>query len=429
MSTHLSLPDRRVIEQSLNAQLSLKTIAKQLEKATSTISREIRKHRKISLNGAYGRVTNRCIHRTTCDVQYLCEDKQNCLKRCRSCKKCNSLCSLFAEQTCAKLDTAPYVCNGCPDRNVCVLKKYFYVASSSDAEYRHTLSEARIGFNMVEDELNYIDEICSPLIKQGQSVYHILSTHRNDISISSRSLYRLVSASALSARNVDMPRVCRFKPRRGKPKTLKIDRDCRINRTYDDFKLFMSDNANVGFAEIDSVIGRIGGKVLLTIHIKSIDFMLAFIRDHNSAASVGESFAFLREVLPYEVYHNLFYVLLADNGSEFSAPSLIELDSAGNTVSKLFYCNPQSPFQKPNVELNHEFIRRCLPKGSSFDALTQKDVDKMMSHINSYGREKFGGSSPAQLFVQLFGEEALRLLRQKIIPSKKILLKPKIFTI
>ena len=33
-------------------------------------------------------------------------------------------------------------------------------------------------------------------------------------------------------------------------------------------------------------------------------------------------------------------------------------------------------------------IRRILPKGKTFDNLTQEDVNKIMSHINSYKRKK-----------------------------------------
>jgi len=36
--------------------------------------------------------------------------------------------------------------------------------------------------------------------------------------------------------------------------------------------------------------------------------------------------------------------------------------------------DPCVSFQKLNVELNHGFIRKILPKGSSFDDLTQDDI-------------------------------------------------------
>lgn len=48
----------------------------------------------------------------------------------------------------------------------------------------------------------------------------------------------------------------------------------------------------------------------------------------------------------------------------------------------------------------------------------------MMSHINSYAREKYACKSPTELFVDMFGEDVLHLLRQQIIQKGKIILKP-----
>jgi IS30 family transposase len=427
MGKHLLKPERAFIEKSLNSGCSLHSIAVQLEKSPSTISREIRTHRSISPIKNYGRINNRCVKRNSCSLFRICKDNPNCMRKCRSCKKCNALCSDFIEEHCQKLEHPPYVCNGCVDKQSCPLKKYVYSAEKADADYRKRLSEARSGFNLSDSELNYIDEICSPLLKNGQSVYHVISTNKNKLLCSERTLYRLVNSSALSARNIDMPRVCRLKPRKNKNQTAKVDRSCRIGRTFADFNSFMNDHPDAGLAEIDSVIGRVGGKLLLTIHIKSIDFMIAFLREHNTADSVGECFKFLRTTLDEKVYRALFHTILTDNGSEFSNPKLIENDENGNTVSHLFYCDPSSPYQKPNVELNHEFIRRFIPKGSSMDNLTQRDVDLMMSHINSYSREKFSGLSPAKIFIDMFGENVLHLLRQELIPSEKIILNGTIF--
>lgn len=46
-----------------------------------------------------------------------------------------------------------------------------------------------------------------------------------------------------------------------------------------------------------------------------------------------------------------------------------------------------------------------MPKGTSFDNLTQEDINKIMSHINSYKRKKLNNCSPIQLFNLLYGNE------------------------
>ena len=73
--------------------------------------------------------------------------------------------------------------------------------------------------------------------------------------------------------------------------------------------------------------------------------------------------------------------------------------------TKIFYCHPSSPFEKGSCEVNHELLRRVLPKGTSFDDLTQEDINKMMSHINSYKRKKLNNSSSLESFSYLYGDE------------------------
>ena len=177
-------------------------------------------------------------------------------------------------------------------------------------------------------------------------------------------------------------------------------------------------------AEMDTVIGRVGGKVLLTLLFKSCDFMLAFLRDRNTSQSVIDIFNLLGSRLGADCFKKLFPVILTDNGSEFSNPKALEFDLLGSQRTKLFYCDPYASYQKPNVELNHEFIRKILPKGTTFDNLTQTDIDLMMSHVNSYSRGKLGDKSPFDTFGFLYGYETLAKLEQIKISANEILLKP-----
>ena len=176
----------------------------------------------------------------------------------------------------------------------------------------------------------------------------------------------------------------------------------------------MTDHPAVHEVEMDSVIGRIGGKVLLTLIFPSSELMLAFLRERNTAQSVIERISFLYEHLGSKNFHYLFPVLLTDNGSEFSDPIAIEQAPDRTERTRIFYCDAMASYQKPHVERNHEFIRRILPKGSSFDDLTQEDINLLLSHINSYARASLGDKSPFQVFAYQYGRELtdnlLRLL-------------------
>jgi len=423
---HLTILERQQIEHWLNERVSIKKIASYLGKSTSTITREILKRAVVSNKKAPYRIPNLCKHHSNCTKRYLCVDKPDCIKLCKYCKLCNRLCDDFEEDMCQKLFSPPYVCNGCLDEYRCVLRKKYYFHRQAHKNYREILIESRIGVNISEDELLRIDEFISPLIQKGQSIHHIVVNNPDEFSISEKSLYRYVAGGLLKARNIDMPRIIRLKPRSQKPLEHKVDSNCRVGRTYDDFNAFLQQHPDVSIVEMDTVIGRVGGKVLLTLLFKSCDLMLAFIRDRNTSQSVIDVFNWLYSVLGTQTFNKLFYVILTDNGSEFSNPKALEFDSEGLRRTHIFYCDPRASFQKPNVELNHEFIRKILPKGSSFDNLTQDDINLIMSHINSYSRAKLNDRSPFEVFSFLYGEGILEKLGLRLIPPNEIILKPQL---
>ena len=133
--------------------------------------------------------------------------------------------------------------------------------------------------------------------------------------------------------------------------------------------------------------------------------MLAFLRNRNDAQSVIDIFNSIEDKLKIELFKKLFPVILTDNGSEFSNPLEIEFSNkTGEQRTQMFYCEPRRPDQKGSCEVNHEMIRRILPKGTSFDNLNQEDINKMMSHINSYKRKKLNNCSPLQLFRIMYGK-------------------------
>ena len=420
---HLTDEERLLIESWLKSGASLNSIAEELGKSRSTVSREIRARTVESDKSAVGRVPNRCLMRKDCLIRQLCYDKPDCIRRCSSCNLCNSLCDEFIEEHCYRLYDPPYCCNGCADERNCTLRKRYYLHRKAHDAYREMLVESRTGANITEDELIALDNFVSPLLRQGQSPHHIVANNPDQFNVSEKSIYRYVSGNLLTAKNIDLPRVVRIKPRKSKPVQHKIDAKCRIGRTYPEFLRFV-DEKDPFVVEMDSVIGRIGGRTLLTLMFKSCDFMIALIRDRNNSQSVIDCFDWMFKEFGAKPFMAMFPVVLGDNGSEFSNPKALEFDSQGNRRTNVFYCDPQASFQKPKVELNHEFIRRILPKGSSFDHLVQEDINLMMSHINSYSREKLNDRAPFDIFAAIHGGGVIEKLGYRRIPANEIVLKP-----
>lgn len=422
---HLTNEERSQIEHLLRGRRSIREIALLLEKSPSTVSREIKKHAVLSDKVAAGRVRNRCVHRRNCERFFLCEDKPNCKrKRCSTCNLCNNICPAFVEEHCPRLASAPYVCNGCESEQACTLRKRFYLHRTAQQTYETLLVDARVGVNMTEEAIQRLDEFISPLLQRGQSVHHVFVSNPDEFACCEKSIYRYVNGSLLTARNIDMPRVCRIKPRKSKPLEHKVDKQCRIGRTYEDFVRHMDAHPDTAVVEVDTVEGKKGGSVLLTLHFRGCSFMLAFLRERNTSQSVIDVFNQLSAVLGKTAFQKLFPVILTDNGSEFSNPTALETAEDGSRRTSIFYCHPSSPFQKPTVENNHEFIRRVLPKGRSFDGLTQADIQKMMNHINSYNRQKLNDRSPYESFSFFYGQEILDRLGAAPIAPNDILLRP-----
>lgn len=417
---HLTFDERNEIEIMLKRHCSFRQIASSLSKDPTTISKEIRSHSLSRRIGGVGVNYNACAFRFKCSKRHICTicHSERKYTLCRRCSMCNAFCESFEKETCNKLDKPPYVCNGCSSRLSCTLEKKLYYASEAHQQYRNVLSESRTGISLSEQEIRRLDELITPLIRKQQSPHHICVTNRDSITVSERTIYRLIDSRIISAMNIDLPRKVRFRPRK-KTVQAKVDKACRIGRTYDCFLSYMDEHPNTPIVQLDTVEGTKGGKVLLTIHFVKAEMMLAFIRDYNDSQSVIDIFNDLFITLGSDNFCRLFKVCLADNGSEFSNPTALEFDDKGNRRTRIFYCNPSSPFQKGSAERNHEFIRYFFPKGkSSFDSYSQFEISLMMDHINSYCRESLGDQSPYDMFSFLYGHEILDLLGcNKIAPN------------
>lgn len=422
---HLSLSDRIIIEAGLRERRSFSAIAAELGKDPTTISKEVRAHIKLNQAGGY----NPCMIRKDCkhygDLCHPCKFTYG--KPCHSCylTKCFDVCQNFQPAQCSKLDKPPYVCNGCRQRQTCKLERHLYEAKFAQKEYEAIRSESRQGFAVTPAELERIDQIISPLIKKGQSIHQICVNNADEIILDERTIYNYVDAGLLSVGNIDLPRKVRYKVRKKKP-PVRVDKQCHLGRTYEDFLEYTASNPDVPIVEIDSVEGRKGGKVLLTVFFRNSNLMLAFLRDRNTARSVTEVFEWLYETLGHEQYCRLFPIILTDRGSEFTDPVSIECTKLGEIRSRVFYCDPQRSDQKGGCEVTHEFIRRILPKGTSFDSLQQRDILLMMSHINSYTRKKLNNQSANRLFSFLYGETILPNLGIQDIPANDINLTPRL---
>jgi transposase, IS30 family len=409
MSKYLTYEERLEIGAGLKQNLSFGDIGRQIGKDRTTIAKEIKKHSYEKKSGYSGWSYNACKHRSGCKLQDICGYcRRPSTPSCKLCSHCNDSCPDFEEEVCSCRFKPPYVCNGCGQYNKCTLKKVVYDAADAHVAFSVNISEARSGILSSEAELSRLNSLVSPLIKNGQSIHQIYASHLNQLMCSEKTLYNYIDACLFDVRNIDLPRKVKYRPRYKKPE-FKVDKGCRIGRNYEDFQIFLEKHPDLPIVQMDSVIGSKGGKVLLTIHFVETSLMLAFLRDANTSQSVIDIFHDISMTLGKENFKKLFPIILTDNGSEFSNPKAIEYDCDGLLQTSIFYCDPSSPHQKGALEVNHELIRRILPKGKCFDSFTQDDIQLVMNHINSYKRKKLNNRSPYQTFSFYYGEDLLNI--------------------
>lgn len=429
---HLTLEDRREIFLGLNKGASFKAIARAIGKDCTTISREVRAHFTVQRKGTYGRPFNDCRYKGACPVTRFCSDETCKRNACVSCRKlcCKSACEFYEPVICKSLQKPPYVCNACHKGEKCLLEKRLYNPLDAHDEYRDTLSASRQGFAIDEETAGELGAIIADAFSKGQSLNHVIMSYGEDaIGFSAKTLYTYVDAGVFEGLgNIDMPRKVRYAKRKtSKKQAVKKDKKCFMNRTYSDYLDFIRENPGLPVVEMDTVEGRKGirEKCLLTLHFTSSCLMLAVLLDSKTAANVNAAIQDLRNRLGNDMFARLFPVILTDRGSEFSDPNAIEKDQlTGEITTSVFYCDAMQSYQKGACEKNHEFIRAIIPKGTSMNRLSQKQISLMMSHINSYKREALNSKSPIELFAFLYGNDVLPLLELELVHPTLVTLKP-----
>jgi IS30 family transposase len=269
-----------------------------------------------------------------------------------------------------------------------------------------------------------LDELISPLIHKGQSIAHIYSNHVEEIKCSRRTLYTYIDKSIFSARNIDLRRRVKYKPRKKATRSSIISRAFRIGRTYDDFQKMMKEKPSTSVVEMDTVEGIKGGKVLLTMMFRNCSLMLIFLLNSKTQEEVKRVFDELIALLGLEVFRSLFPVILTDNGIEFQSPLSLERTVNEEIRTRIYYCNPHSSWQKGMIEKNHEYIRFVIPKGKSFDKYIQEDFTMLVNHINSEARDSLNGCTPYQLSLLLLNNQLHANLELQRIEPDEVTLSP-----
>jgi IS30 family transposase len=330
------------------------------------------------------------------------------------------------DRPCPLLLKPPFVRNPCKKRwSNCAFQKQLYIAKDAHAEYSALLREAREGIPLNKEAFWDSDSIIAKGIKNGQRLYHIMES--NNIAFSKSSAYRHLHRGYLSVSKMAFPRVVKFKARKQR-RLDSVPRAVREGRSYADFLAFVEEREIPSWVEMDTVIGRVGGKVIMTFDFTFCNFMFGLLLDNKTAAEAAFKIRMLKEMLRGGGFRfgDVMPLLLTDNGGEFSNAFAFTDDLDGKPESNMFFCDPYQSSQKSRVEKNHTLFRDIVPGGDSFDDFTQETVNLIFSHVNGVKRKVLNGKTPYEVFCFMFDENCASLLGITAIPANEVVQSPKL---
>lgn len=405
---HLSLDDRKLIQEGIENRLSKTAIARSISKDPTTVSKEIKRHRTLKPRNRF-------------NSPVLCSKFRQC-KRPRS--YCSEKCPDYVEQLCSMRDRSVGACNHCDKIKNCRLDHYFYNANSAHEDYLFHLSDSRQGVNLSEPERLLIAQTIAGPLRKGQSLYQILANHP-ELELSVKSLYTYIEGGVFREFGIDNFSLRRQVSMRERKKLKKRKEPVNYEgHRFSDYLEFLAAFPSVPTTEMDTVYNQSAGPYIQTFSYQNTCFMNGFLHREKTSESMASTLNNLQDLLGQD-YFKLFSLILTDRGSEFEKASLFELEpETGRLRTNLFYCDPQTPSQKPHVENNHNYVRDILPNGRRLEGLTQQNLNLMFSHINSVPRKCLGGKTPYEVFAFFYGEGILHKMGIERIAPDAVTLQP-----
>lgn len=405
---HLTLDDRKAIQDGIEKRLSKTAIARSISKDPTTISKEIKKHRTLKPRNRFNSAV-------------ICSNVKHCSKPRRY---CSEACPSYVEQNCLLRDRSIGACNHCDKISHCRLDHYFYNAVKAHEAYLFHLSDSRQGVNLSESERILIAQTIAPLLRKGQSLYQILASHP-ELDVSVKSLYTYIEGGVFKDFDIDNFSLRRQVSMRERKKLKKRKEPVNYDgHKFSDYLEFIAANPSVPTTEMDTVYNQQKGPYIQTFFFQNTGLMIGLLHQEKTSESMASSLDFFQELLGTD-YFKLFSLILTDRGTEFEKVSLFETNpETGQIRTNIFYCDPQTPSQKPHVENNHNYVRDIIPNGRKLDRLTQQDLNLMFSHINSVPRKILGGRTPYDVFSFFYGEELLHKMGIERIMPDAVTLQP-----
>ena len=288
-------------------------------------------------------------------------------------------------------------------RNSDLTEEIRYSPRISEDKYRRSLKDKGADLKIGADR-EYADFLEKKVAYEGYSPEAALAEAKKEgfeTEISKQTFYRYISMDLfLSLTNKDLPVKGR---RRNKKK--KVRRQSRANAgdSIEKRPEEVASRETFGHWEMDSVVGPQGksNSTLLVLTERKTRGEIIRKLDTHGAEEVVKALDAL-ETEWGGIFSTVFKTITVDNGVEFSFVDQLERSCMKNDAkrTKLYYCHAYRSCERGSNENQNRMIRRKLPKGTSFDNMTNEDIRKVEDWINNYPRGIFGHETSKMRFEQ-----------------------------
>lgn len=141
----------------------------------------------------------------------------------------------------------------------------------------------------------------------------------------------------------------------------------------------------------------------LLLHLPPMEGRDDATREKNGPALSGHGAEAVRDAIRTTITKlpmHLRKSLAWDQGAEMAQHAQVRVD----TGLEVYFCDPQSPWQRGTNENTNGLLRQYFPKGTDLTRHSRSDLDAIAAALNSRPRKTLGWKTPAEALNELLQE-------------------------